>query len=422
MEEVLIRFPHLGDKILKKLDSKSLINCKEVNRTFKNFMKVDKRSYLLAIQWYTNCSESLMKKIAEKSGGAIIILSILREIYGNFPRGTKQHHKYLRKWYMTPLHLAAESGQPGAYHLIMENVVDKNPLNMIADTMGCKYLKREKLHEFGVATPLHLAAKNGHLSVCKLIIENVLDKNPTASQIKIGDWSHLQSLYGEQRLDTRDRWTPLHLAANNGHFSVCELLINNISMKNPEDQHGWTPLHSAAQNGYLRVCKLILSNIHESKEYSTNYLCNPSDICGNTPLILAYQFCHEEVKKVLQEFIFDAKETKNAYLEKILVMKDLDIQGAVQKDLEDTDEDTDTVIDKEKDTGEDTDEDTDKDKDTDEETDTDDNLIREEEEGNEDLQLLLNFARQEAVQGPKIQEDGESSIKTRTGKNMKTLL
>ena len=124
MEEVLIRFPHLGDNIFQNLESKSLIKCKEVKRTWKNFIKVDKCSYFRVIQWYTNCSESLMRKIAEESGGAIIILSIIREIYSNFAPGTKQHHKYLQKWNMTPLHLAAESGQPGAYNLIMENIVN----------------------------------------------------------------------------------------------------------------------------------------------------------------------------------------------------------------------------------------------------------------------------------------------------------
>ena len=89
MEEVLERFPHLGENIFQKLDSECLIKCKEVNRTFKNFMKAEKLSYLHAIQWYTNCSEPLMRKVVKKSGAAIIILSILREIFGNFIRGTK---------------------------------------------------------------------------------------------------------------------------------------------------------------------------------------------------------------------------------------------------------------------------------------------------------------------------------------------
>ena len=92
MEEVLARFPHLGENIFQKLNSESLINCKEVNRTFKNFMKVEKSSYLHAIQWYTNCSEPLMWKVVKKSGAAIIILSILREIFEIF---TEEQNKTL---------------------------------------------------------------------------------------------------------------------------------------------------------------------------------------------------------------------------------------------------------------------------------------------------------------------------------------
>ena len=83
MEEVLVRFSHLGDKILQNLNSHSLIRCKEVSRTWKNFMKVKKSSYLRVIQWYTNYSECLMKKIVEKFGAEIIVLSILREIFGS---------------------------------------------------------------------------------------------------------------------------------------------------------------------------------------------------------------------------------------------------------------------------------------------------------------------------------------------------
>ena len=109
-------------------------------------------------------------------------------------------------------------------------------------------------------------------------------------------------------LDTRDRSTPLHFAANNGHFSVCELIINNISRKNPGDECGWTPLHSAAQNGHLRVCKLILRNILESKAYS----CNPYDEYGNSPFKLATEFCHEQVKTA----ILDAERKRTDLEEK----------------------------------------------------------------------------------------------------------
>ena len=351
MEEVLIRFPHLGDKILKKLDSKSLFNCKEVNRTFEDFMKVEKRSYLHAIQWYTNCSESLMREIVEKYGAAIIILSILREIYGKFCRNTKQHHKYLQKYGNTPLHVAAKMGQSGAYHLIMENVANKNPFQTISDATNWKCMRRGKLDKWFLpqsATPLHLAAKNGNLSVCKLIIENVLDKNPTAC---------LYPELREQKItNTQDQWTPLHLAANYGHFSVCELIINKISGKNPKDQQEWTPLHSAAQNGHLRVCELIINKVseknpkdqqgwtplHSAAQNGHLEVCelilrnirkgnpdsyNPYDELGNSPFKLATQFFHQQIVTLLLKFIFDAEERKGTFDDfKIQLVQDLEKQ------------------------------------------------------------------------------------------------
>ena len=299
MEEVLSRFPHLGEKIFQKLDSKTLINCKEVNETFKNFLKIEKSSYFRVIQWYTNCSESLMRKIVKKSGAAIIIVSILREIFGNFARRTKQNSKYLQNWVNTPLHLAAESSQLGAFQLIIEKTDIKNPINIISDEMHSKYKRRGKLYVFGWngATPLHLAAKNGNLSICKLIIENVSDKNPNDEKMVNR---------GVRRWDVQHRmgqWTPLHLAAYNGHFSVCELIIDNISEKNPEDQFGWTPLHSAAQNGHLRVCKLILSNIRD--KYTKYMFGITMDLLE--PLKLATQYHHEQIRTEILNFISDAK-------------------------------------------------------------------------------------------------------------------
>ena len=55
----------------------------------------------------------------------------------------------------TPLHFAANSGQLGAYQLIMENIVNKNP----GDYTGW--------------TPLHSAAQNGHLIVVKPILSSL---------------------------------------------------------------------------------------------------------------------------------------------------------------------------------------------------------------------------------------------------------
>ena len=124
-----------------------------------------------------------------------------------------------------------------------------------------------------------------------------MDKNPPA-------WGHnLNFVSHKVQMALPDQLTPFHLAANNGHFSVCELIINNTLLKNPKDQHGWTPLHFAAQNGHLRVCKLIWSNFGKSNAYS----CDPYDNFGNTPFKLATQFGHEEVKTAILEFIRSAQ-------------------------------------------------------------------------------------------------------------------
>ena len=225
MEEVLIRFPHLGENIFQKLDSKSLIKCKNVDRTFNNFLKVEKSSYFRVIQWYTNCSETLMRKIVKKSGGAIIIVSVLREIFGNFMRGTKQNSKYLEKWESSPLLFAAYRGNLAAYQLIMENIENKNPQNVY------------KL------TPLHVAARNGHFFVCELIINNILEKNPR---------------------DQKSGWTPLHCAAQNGHLGVCQLILNNIGSKNVRKILA-TPLKLANQYQDDDIRKTILKVILDTK-------------------------------------------------------------------------------------------------------------------------------------------------------------
>ena len=54
--------------------------------------------------------------------------------------------------------------------------------------------------------------------------------------------------------------TPLHLAAESGHFEICQLIFPLIKEKNPKDKYGKTAFDVAFQNRHWKVCGLIIEN------------------------------------------------------------------------------------------------------------------------------------------------------------------
>ena len=276
MEELFGRFPHLSENIFLKLNYQSLLTCREVSRTWNNKIEAERLSYLKVIKSYTQCSDELLKKILDKCGAPIVLVSILKEIFSKFPKGTKQSNQYLKKWFITPLHIAAVNGQLAVYELIMENVEDKNPC---LKKMASLDLKKQRPNQLFCAsecmteyTPLHLAAKYGHFSICKLIIENVQEKNPPNNRM----------------------YTPLHCAAASGNSSIFQLIIENIGVNtNPMDANGYTPLHIAAAYGYFDLCSLILS-------YPESMECLIKDN-GQTPYHLAAANGHVEIYQLMMD-------------------------------------------------------------------------------------------------------------------------
>ena len=69
--------------------------------------------------------------------------------------------------------------------------------------------------------------------------------------------------------------TPLHWAAEKGHYDVCKLILENDGYRNPKDDKGITPLHLAAGANDLELCKLIINNLENDK--------NPKHLGGWTP-------------------------------------------------------------------------------------------------------------------------------------------
>ena len=93
--------------------------------------------------------------------------------------------------------------------------------------------------------PIHYSAKFGCSKICKFILERTLIPfNPKDNE----------------------GWTPLHLAAENGHSTTYKLIMEKLEIKNPRKRNGAkeTPLHIAA--GRVSFLKMSKKQTSFSKE------------------------------------------------------------------------------------------------------------------------------------------------------------
>ena len=183
MEEVLLRFPHLAEKIHGELNIQSLVKCKEVSLQWNHFLKNNKAYNWQVIKGYTNCSDALMKKLAKNAEDAIQITSDLQDIFKKFPTGTRQSSRFLQplSWRNSPLHVAAENGYLKAYRLIMENSTSlgckicesileiiKGKILSDEDFLIHKMFFEKNIHDW---TPSHFDTANSHVKGCKIITD-----------------------------------------------------------------------------------------------------------------------------------------------------------------------------------------------------------------------------------------------------------
>lgn len=102
-------------------------------------------------------------------------------------------------------------------------------------------------------TALHLAAVEGHYGICKMLIERGADVNVEDKSVC---W------YSTKTGQVKSYWydTPLHLAAVGNHADVCQLLINNGAIVNRKNSEGWTPLRTAIEHGSESAARVLIQN------------------------------------------------------------------------------------------------------------------------------------------------------------------
>nr|XP_054592382.1 caskin-2 [Nothobranchius furzeri] len=122
-----------------------------------------------------------------------------------------------------PLHLSAQYGHYEVSEMLLQH--QSNP---------CLLSKSKK-------TPLDLACEFGRVKVCELL----LNSNMVTGLLEGG------------RKDSQDSTTPLHLAARNGHKDIIKLLLKAGVDINKATKEG-TALHEAALYGKTEVVQLLL--------------------------------------------------------------------------------------------------------------------------------------------------------------------
>ena len=343
METICNRFPHLAGRIFDQVDDQSLNNCKEISGEVLEYLENERFFWIRIIKKYSGKLKDfpeLWKPVIDRTptetvkeiGIAVSEFFQSRHLYSDKIQDFSGHSdnwrlnlrqgrqwslfaisanhgdlallqfivkkiklKNVRKTERTnALFLAACKGHHEVYDFVMGKLRDKNPGNM------------SRLNEDGM-TPLHYAAKNGHFRVCKLIIENTSNKNPSSGKpnditpllwaafnghVKICQLI-MEQLSDKNPANASVEFTPFHLAAKKGQFAVCQLMLDNLSDKNPATKSAKvTPLHLAAQDGHVAICKLIMGNLMDK---------NPRCSSGTTPLNRATFFGKLEVCQLFHE-------------------------------------------------------------------------------------------------------------------------
>ena len=119
---------------------------------------------------------------------------------------------------------------------------------------------------------LHIAASNGHLSLCETLITKykldvtMADNNGwTALSFAAENGSYeVVEFFVEKKIDiyqkTKDGKNCLHIAASKGHFNLCKTLIEKINFNvDMVDNKKWTALHYAAQKGSYELMNYFIA-------------------------------------------------------------------------------------------------------------------------------------------------------------------
>ena len=267
MEVLTLRIPHVAEQIFEQLDTKSLTNCREVAKSWRNF--IDNKNF----PW----------------------LQII-----NIPSVLKNGD--------TILHVAARIGHTEILEVTLENEKIKNPKNVYGETplhLACYYghfkivnLLLQKYNGFYFdlvaedrfdLTPFQYAYAKNHSDIKRIIHDKLIELKINPNTIKElfmcesvkehfdsaffqacslghkGKFKMLLKISEGIKNDINKRYsngmTGLQLACKNGHQEIVEILIHkavelNLDL-NTKDNHGRTAFQLACNNGHKEIIEAL---------------------------------------------------------------------------------------------------------------------------------------------------------------------
>ena len=144
MEEVVIRFPVLGEKIFDQLDYQNLTKCKEVSRSLRKFLEENKVLWkrMIIEKYSANNVEfkDAWKLVTEKVPTQIVkeLAQAVEKFYTFRPHRLESQH--------SPHHIAAEHGNLSLYKFIAQKTNVVHPERSEDGLTGLRSAARIKYH------------------------------------------------------------------------------------------------------------------------------------------------------------------------------------------------------------------------------------------------------------------------------------
>ena len=333
IQDLMLKFPHLPEKVFQKLDSESLFKSREVERCWQNI--IDGKNY----PWLRIVNIPTLLKARNSYAHHAAETGQIEEFKTAF---NKEEDKNLKNEFgETPIHVACKNGRFKIVQLILKNTDMKINVNAKDETnfghtaldLACIRGHSDVikiLMENAALLRIDLNAKNNfgmpaflwafhHADVVKIFMENAatlgIDLNAKGGITNVTAFhqaceqgnSNVVKIFMKNAaslgidLNAKDyaEWTGFHHACEQGHADVVKILMKNAAFLsidlNAEDKDSSTAFHLACRRGQLGVVKIFMESAA-----TLNIDLNRKNKYGWTAFSMAYQNDYSDVVKILE--------------------------------------------------------------------------------------------------------------------------